>query len=108
MFLLQRILSNDSLQDLIVLLQVRKVTHLIVPLADLLEFPLQIFGMMRRQECHDSGYLAVDDDIDYREVVARDELGLIEALVDDVEETAVLREDKVDLLLLLAVHFTCT
>jgi hypothetical protein len=108
MFLLKRILSNDSFQDLIVLLKVRKVTHLIVPLTHLLEFPLQILGMMRRQECHDSGYLAVDDDIYYCQFVARNELSLIEAFVDDVEETAVLREDKVDLLLLLAVHFTCT
>lgn len=47
MFLLKRILSDDFFQDLIVPLKVRQVTHLIVPLAHLLEFPSQILGVMR-------------------------------------------------------------
>ena len=48
MFLLKSILSNDSFQDLIVPFKVRKFAHLIVPLAHLLEFPGQIFCVMRR------------------------------------------------------------
>lgn len=86
--LLQRVFSNESLHELIVLLDVRQLAHRIVPVAHSLKSAGQIIGVLLGEQSHDGRYLAVYYDVNDCQLVASDVASTFQTFVNDLEETA--------------------